>query len=161
MVFFLALMAGPRPAVGDRKGAEFMEFFSGQAHWPDWGADITFDHFSACCAEETEPVRVRWETRWEVNILGFHIWRSDFEGGVYTRRSRYLIDAVGTPHWGAGYLFEDRDAWDCYPYYYRLEVLSFDDGSRFTEPVRTCRDQRRDEDDGYVHATCFVSALVR
>ena len=84
-------------------------------------------------------VRVSWETASEVNNLGFYVWRSDAEDGIYERMSE-LIWAEGDLV-GANYDWVDEGVEPDAVFYYELEDVSSSGGSTFWGPVSSAGDE--------------------
>ncbi|MDY6971705.1 MAG: hypothetical protein SV775_05190 [Thermodesulfobacteriota bacterium] len=80
-------------------------------------------------------VVVAWETTSEIGTAGFHLWRSEKEGGGYTRITDALIPAKGGPALEARYIRMDRDVETGKTYYYILEEIEYTGSSRLNDPV--------------------------
>jgi hypothetical protein len=105
-------------------------------------------------------IRLRWETTYESDTIGFHVWRSTRRDGTYLRITDELYPAGSGDFAGAVYIFEDQDVYLGRTYYYEIEERRFNDHEIFYGPVRArddCRDH--DDDDNTLIATCFISAL--
>ncbi|MCB1069979.1 MAG: DUF11 domain-containing protein, partial [Kiritimatiellae bacterium] len=81
-----------------------------------------------------EYVLLDWETAYELNTLGFHLYRSEAPEGPRQRLNPTLLDGTGT---GAGqqYQWVDRQA-GASALYYWLEDLDTSFGSQWHGPVR-------------------------
>jgi hypothetical protein len=78
-------------------------------------------------------VLVRWRTGTEVDLLGFHVYRS--RGHSWRRITHSLIAAKGSVS-GASYRFLDRKARRGVPYRYRIKAFNSDGTSEWFGPVR-------------------------
>jgi hypothetical protein len=86
---------------------------------------------------QDDAVRIEWESAVEVDLLGYHLHRSESLDGAYVRLNGSLIpsQAAGSLS-GAGYDWADRDVQPHTSYYYRLESVSVLGKRTFHGPVR-------------------------
>lgn len=84
----------------------------------------------------TNSVLLQWETGCELNNAGFHLWRARTSGGKYTRITKALITANGSPAMGAEYSYEDSAVAQGKSYSYKLEDIDTSGKSTFHGPVR-------------------------
>ena len=82
-----------------------------------------------------DHVLLEWKTASEINNAGFHLWRSEQEGGTYFQITNDLIPAEGGPTWGAEYEYEDFDVEPGLTYFYELEDIDYSGVSTFHGPV--------------------------
>lgn len=94
-------------------------------------AAVTLVSFTA--SPEGQTIVVKWETASEVNMLGFYLWRSTEEGGIYSPISD-LIPAEGDIV-GATYQFIDTAVEPGQTYFYKLEAVETTGASQFYGPV--------------------------
>ncbi len=66
-------------------------------------------------------VSVRWETASELQNLGFHLYRSESEGGAYARITASLIPGLGSSPTGKSYSYVDVGLVNGRKYFYKLE----------------------------------------
>jgi hypothetical protein len=78
-------------------------------------------------------VLVRWRTGTEVDLLGFHVYRS--HGHSWRRITRSLIAAKGSVS-GAAYRYLDKTARRGVPYRYRIKAVNRDGTTAWFGPVR-------------------------
>lgn len=78
-------------------------------------------------------VELNWRTEWEVDRVGFNVWRSATPRGGFVKLNSRLIPAAGAG--GAGYRYRDRSAPRGAPAYYRLELLSLGGRSSWAGPI--------------------------
>ena len=84
-----------------------------------------------------EGVWVEWETGWERETWGFHLWRSEDENFAHSQMvTGWLIPATGG-NGGAVYGFVDRAAAPGGVYWYWLEEVETDGERIFYGPVRS------------------------
>ena len=76
-----------------------------------------------------------WSTEAEIDNAGFNLYRSESEGGAYSKINGSLIPARGTPTRGASYAFIDADAKYRRTYYYKLEDIDLSGKSTMHGPV--------------------------
>lgn len=82
-----------------------------------------------------EGVRLSWETRSEVDVAGFHVWRATASDAEYARLTGSLIPALGGPSEGAEYVYEDADAPLGEACLYQVEEVGYGGESAFHGPV--------------------------
>ena len=107
----------------------------------DMGADeftditlIELDEFKASGRSGT--IHVTWKTSYEIDIGGFHVWRSDKpepDEEDFTRITTIPLPALGDPSQGQEYDLEDTSVIVGHPYSYRLESFSYGGESLFFE----------------------------
>ena len=88
---------------------------------------------SASASRTGKGVLVRWRTGTEVDLLGFHVYRS--RGHSWQRITRSLIAAKGSVS-GASYRFLDRTARRGVSYRYRIKAVNRDGPTSWFGPVR-------------------------
>ena len=77
-------------------------------------------------------VLLRWRTRTEADLLGFHVYRS--RGGSWQRLTRSLVAAKGSVS-GRSYRFLDRTARRGVSYRYRIKAVNRDGTTAWFRPV--------------------------
>jgi hypothetical protein len=77
-----------------------------------------------------DSVLLGWETAFEKDMAGFHVWRRPASGGAAQRINERLIPNEGGPGFGAVYAFEDQTALPGRNHVYELEAV---DLAGFTE----------------------------
>lgn len=76
-------------------------------------------------------VIVEWETKSEMDTVGFHLYRSEAPDGPYERITQAVIPASPDPNSGGTYRYEDKAVVPERTYYYQLEdIESGGTGSR-------------------------------
>jgi hypothetical protein len=88
---------------------------------------------SASAARTSKGVLVRWRTGTEVDLLGFHVYRS--RGHSWQRLTHSLIVAKGSVA-GASYRFLDKTAKRGVAYRYRIKAVNRDGTTAWFGPVR-------------------------
>ncbi|MCZ7568520.1 MAG: hypothetical protein M5U01_08015 [Ardenticatenaceae bacterium] len=68
-------------------------------------------------------VLVEWETKSELDTVGFHLYRSASPDGPYERITSALIPASPDPTSGGTYRYPDRNVVPGTTYYYQLEDI--------------------------------------
>jgi hypothetical protein len=84
---------------------------------------------------EGNHVRLKWATASEFDNAGFHLWRSESDGGSYERITQNLIPAAGGSALGAEYMLEDTEVGRGTSYWYKLEDIDFGGDRTFHWPV--------------------------
>jgi hypothetical protein len=86
---------------------------------------------------QINTVRLDWKTAFEVDLLGFNVFRSETVNGVAQKRNVDLLQAV---HSGLGSDYQFVDAVDQgHHYFYWLELV-FGDGSNLSDPIELTTD---------------------
>lgn len=82
-------------------------------------------------------VSIRWETRNELNMIGFNVLRSDTKKGEPTTVNAHVIPAryVGQVL-GRSYKYQDDTAAPDTTYFYRLEILRVNGSRSRTKPLK-------------------------
>ena len=80
-------------------------------------------------------VDLEWATATESDNAGFHVWRADFETGVYARITSVLIPSTGSPAEGASYAYSDSAVKGGRTYWYKLEAVDLHGRSTFHGPA--------------------------
>ena len=80
-------------------------------------------------------VDLEWQTGSELDNLGFHLYRSLSESGLWTRITPSLIPGLGSSPEGASYSFRDTALTNGVRYFYKLEDIDATSGSTFHGPV--------------------------
>ncbi len=70
-----------------------------------------------------QAVLLQWETALEVEVVGYHLWRSEEEAGEYARITSDPLPGEGDPQTGAVYEYTDSDVTNGQRYFYKLECL--------------------------------------
>jgi MYXO-CTERM domain-containing protein len=68
-------------------------------------------------------VRVSWETTVEPDVQGYHVRRSEAQGGPYARVSTTMTAPVGDANHGGAYAFDDAGVATGKTYYYTIEAV--------------------------------------
>ena len=111
---------------------------SAEPTWRYSGFPLLVDLVSFTATALENHVILEWETASEIDTAGFHLWRSETNGGEYARITDYLIPAEGSPSWGAEYEYDDLDVEPGRTYFYKLEDIDYSGDSTFHGPVRAC-----------------------
>ena len=82
---------------------------------------ITLSYFNA--KPSGKKVFLVWETKSEIDNLGFNIYRSETEDGEYVKINKKLIPAKGNGIKGASYKLSDKNVKPGRTYYYKLEDI--------------------------------------
>jgi hypothetical protein len=82
-----------------------------------------------------DSVLLQWETGSELNNAGFHLWRARTAEGKYTRITKALVPATGSPSMGAKYSYEDSAVARGKSYHYKLEDIDTSGKSTFHGPA--------------------------
>lgn len=106
--------------------------------YDDVSLPVTLSSFSAII--QNEAIVVKWSTDNEVEIIGFHILRSDFEGGPFKRLTTALIPSQGSGSMGSEYEFVDRNVEKGNAYWYKIEQLSVNGQIQTLGPVYAVRE---------------------
>lgn len=69
-------------------------------------------------------VLLQWQTQSETENLGFHLYRSDSENGVFTQITSELINGAGNSSSAHQYSYVDRDVTIGQSFYYQLVDIS-------------------------------------
>ena len=80
---------------------------------------IELDQFTA--TPHSDRIIITFKTKTESEAVGFNLWRSEEEKGVYSRINPTLIEARGGATYGADYSFTDTAVRPGATYYYKLE----------------------------------------
>jgi len=83
----------------------------------------------------SEGIVLSWETASEVNSQGYRVWRSGASDGDYEQITTRLIPSEGNSSSGASYTFTDRNFEANATYYYKIEQLDADGGSRMFHAI--------------------------
>jgi len=82
---------------------------------------ITLSSFTA--KSKTGKVLLRWQTKSEIDNIGFYIYRSESEDGEYVKITGNIIKAKGSSTHGAVYKFKDKNVQAGNTYWYKLEDI--------------------------------------
>ena len=82
-----------------------------------------------------QEVTLYWKTDNEVDTVGFFVQRSSQNTGPYERINSDMIPATGDSHTGASYEFTDTDVTNGVQYWYKIEIVDFDQNSELSDPV--------------------------
>ncbi len=80
-------------------------------------------------------VDLAWRTGSELDNLGFHLYRSLSQDGLWTRITPSLIPGLGSSPEGASYSFRDTGLQNGTTYFYRLEDIDATSGYTYHGPV--------------------------
>jgi len=80
-------------------------------------------------------VRLQWQTEFEIDTVGFHLWRTGTENGDYSRITGSLIPSEGNVSSGASYSYRDSGVDRGHRYFYRLEDIDQNGTGAFHGPV--------------------------
>jgi hypothetical protein len=80
-------------------------------------------------------VILQWETETEVDNAGFNIYRAETEDGEYIKINEEIIASEGSATQGASYEFVDDAVQNGRTYFYKLEDLDTQGGSKMHGPV--------------------------
>ena len=80
-------------------------------------------------------VELRWETGSELNNLGFHLYRSLTEEGLYEQITSNVIPGLGSSPEGAKYAYGDSGLANGVTYYYKLEDIETAGATELHGPV--------------------------
>ena len=72
---------------------------------------------------------MRWQTKSEIDNIGFYIYRSESEDGEYVKITGNIIKAKGSSTHGAVYKFKDKNVQAGKTYWYKLEDIDSTTGS--------------------------------
>ncbi len=80
---------------------------------------------------------ITWKTAAELNITGFHIWRSKTKDGEYQPITGYLVPIQGGATWGATYEYNDFAIVPGTTYWYKLQAMDGTESGAFQGPIST------------------------
>lgn len=99
------------------------------------GAPQVLEILSFKAVAKKRGVKLSWVTADEMNIMGFHIWRSTNKG-PYVRLDDTLIAALSPGELaGNAYGMKDATVKHNRKYHYELEVVNANGTSSFSDPV--------------------------
>lgn len=98
-------------------------------------AAVTLAYFTA--EPGIDRILIKWGTASEFDILGFYVLRSNAENGFYLRIHDDLIASTGGSIVGADYTLEDTTPIVGETYFYKLEVVDFNNQSEYYGPIFT------------------------
>jgi hypothetical protein len=100
--------------------------------------DITLPvKFSEMSADVTEAgVTIKWHTTYEMDNLGFNVFRSTSPEGSYAKLNRRLIEGQGTSAVPRDYEYIDSQVTEGETYYYKLEALDLSGGKIYSKVIR-------------------------
>ncbi len=104
---------------------------------------VTLTGFTAM--EQDGSIALRWETKSEIDNLGFNLFRSTGMEESRTAINVELIPAKGDELRGADYSFIDRDVIDGVTYYYWIEDVSLSGKNTPHGPVKVLKKVRTPE----------------
>jgi len=81
-------------------------------------------------------VVVEWTTASELSTIGFNLYRSDLENGLYVIVNEVLIPASPDPLTGGNYTYIDNKVKAGSTYYYQLEDVEADGSTSRYGPIR-------------------------
>ncbi len=81
-------------------------------------------------------VVLEWRTQSETDNLGFHVYRSETENGMYQQISSVMIPGAGTTSSARHYSFEDRDIVANQAYFYKLADVDYSGRMTLHGPVK-------------------------
>ena len=93
------------------------------------------DLLSLTARGENGSVLVSWSTAQEIDNFGFHVYRSESVGGLYTRITDRLIPGLTFSVRGRDYNYVDSNVTRGRLYYYKLEDIDFDGTRTMHGPV--------------------------
>jgi hypothetical protein len=97
---------------------------------------VGLDAFTA--AWDGNQVLVEWQTAWELNTVGFNVWRSTSLAGDYAQVSSELIPSASPGGMtGGSYAFTDSAVSPGTTYYYKLEELETGGARNWYGPTST------------------------
>lgn len=88
---------------------------------------------------EDEQVKLSWKTQSEVNVMGYHILRSETEGGTYQSITDQMIPSQGNGSTATDYEFIDQNLEPGQLPWYKIEVLSSDQSRQIIGPIQTVK----------------------
>ena len=114
--------------------------------WEDSGGDImTRENCSGPTSVELASlnasvsgldVRLEWQTSSEIDLVGFHVWRSkEADTNGYSRITEQVIQAQGGPTQSVNYELVDADLEAGRTYFYKLEAIDASGESTFHGPI--------------------------
>ncbi len=102
--------------------------FCGESHTP-----IELTSFSA--QWDGSLVRLSWQVATETENLGFHLYRSQTENGLYEQITSQLIPGAGNSDRARSYSYVDGQVSAGHVYYYRLADVDFSGNIDFHGPI--------------------------
>lgn len=102
--------------------------FCGESHTP-----IELTSFSAHW--DGKSVQISWQTATETENLGFHLYRSSTENGVYEQITTQFIPGAGNSDRAHSYFYVDRQVALGSVYYYKLADIDFAGNLDFHGPI--------------------------
>lgn len=103
--------------------------------YDDVSLPVTMSSFSAII--QNEAIVIKWSTESEVETLGFHVLRAEFEDGPFERITTALIPSQGSGSMGSEYEFVDRNVEKGNEYWYKIEQLGVNGQIQMLGPVYT------------------------
>lgn len=100
--------------------------------WFDVAVPVELTSFTATAGDHM--VRLNWETRSELNNLGFQIHRC-LEGGEFVRIDDQMIPGAGTSEETHAYTYVDRGLPNGTTYYYKIGAVDFGGNLRMHDMV--------------------------
>ena len=91
--------------------------------------------------QQNEQNLIFWTTGTEIDTEGFHILRSTFPGGPYSRITPSMVASTGSAYSGGRYSFVDTSVEDGENYYYKLEEVDNKGSIAQYGPVAAVADQ--------------------
>ncbi len=85
--------------------------------------------------DEKNQIVLEWSTESEIDNIGFNIYRSRTESGVYRKINNTLIPGAGTTSQRTDYTYIDEQATPEQMWFYRLECLDVNGAGKRYEPV--------------------------
>jgi hypothetical protein len=104
-------------------------------------ATITYDvpvpvNLSSLAATaDNDMVTLRWTTGSEIENLGYYVYRSLMEDGMYEKLTASLIEGAGSSRTTQFYQFIDQDVEEGRSYFYKLEQINLDGSKVVYGPI--------------------------
>lgn len=84
----------------------------------------------------TKGVKIFWQTRSEINSLGFYLWRSELKSSGYIKITRKLIQSHHTSANSHDYSYFDNNVRSGNTYWYKIEEIATNGSNEFFGPIK-------------------------